>query len=188
MDKALRTSLTIGATLAGIALILSLRKKDKTVADKNIIIGDSHAVGISRLLKNVEKSKCAVGGWMVSNLISCLNNEPTRNDVGKVFISIGTNGLYSSSDKVEQLIDLIRQKYPNANLYVYGGSYGWSGSLSKSDVEARRNRYYQRFSSKSVKLLTSSLGYFKTDAQAHSISSPQAKSIANEINEITDGT
>jgi hypothetical protein len=185
MNKALRTSLLIGGALAGIALILSLRKKDKNLADKNIIIGDSHAVGISRLLKNVEKSKCAVGGWMVSNLISCLNNEPTRNDVGKVFISIGTNGLYSSSDKVEELINLIKKKYPYANLYAYGGSYGWSGNLSRSDVEARRNRYYQRFSSNSVRILNKSLGYFRTDAEAHSTSSLQAKSIANEINEIT---
>ena len=185
MDKGLRTSIIISGTIATIAIILYLTKRDKkSSANKSIIIGDSHAVGISKLLNNVDKSQCAVGGWMVSNLLSCLKNQPTRNDVGKVFISIGTNGLYSSSDKVEELVDLIKQKYPNADLYIYGGSYGWSGKMSKSEVEARRNKYYQRFSNKSVKLLRNGLGYFKTDAGAHSITSNQAKAIAKEINEI----
>lgn len=171
------------ALLVG-SLIISFRKKTK-FEGKSIIIGDSHAVGISKLLKNTEKINCAVGGWRVSDLINCLNNSPVRTDVGKVIISIGTNGIYSSSDKVETLIDILKSKYPNATLYAFGGSYGWSGTLTRTQVEERTDSYYNRFKKKSVILLKNGLGYFKTSSEAHSITSPQAKAIAEEINSLT---
>ena len=168
------------------AYLYFFRKKEDEFVGKNIIVGDSHAVGISRLLKNVQKSSCAVGGWMVSNVIKCLTSQPEDKGVAKVFISIGTNGLYSQNDKVEDLINLLKSKYPKAKIYVYGGSYGWSGNLSKSAVEERRNKYYKRFTDNSVILLKNGLGYFKTDGEAHSITSPQAKAIAEEINSKTE--
>ena len=183
MDKK-KLYLIISLSILGLGVFLNFRKKNKFIG-RNIIIGDSHAVGISKLLKNVEKSTCAVGGWMVNNLIQCISNQPVQTDVANVFISIGTNGLYSSNDKIEQLIQLLQQKFPNATFYVYGGSYGWSGSMTNSQVESRRNQYYKRFSDKSVILLKNGLGYFKTDAEAHSINTPQAKAIAQEINSLS---
>lgn len=182
MNKKFPYILSIGILAIGVYLYFFKKENEQQFVGRNIIIGDSHAVGISKLLKNVEKSSCAVGGWMVSNLIKCLNSQPVQNDVGKVFISIGTNGIYSSSDKLEELTTLIRQKYPNATLYAFGGSYGWSGKLSIPEIEKRRNKYYERFTIQSVRLLKNGLGYFKTDSEAHSITSPQAKAIAEEIN------
>lgn len=185
-DKFLKfeKALLVGVVITLVAIYAFKKPKTVLSGGRSIIVGDSHAVGIHRLLNNVEKS-CAVGGWTVNNLSQCLRSQTVDAGVGKVFISIGTNGLYSSSDKIEDLVDLLKEKYPNATLYIYGGSYGWSGSLSRAQVEDRRNNYYKRFKNKGVNMLKSELGYFNTDSGAHSTSSPQAKSIANEINSIT---
>ena len=174
--------ITTGIAAAAIAIAYSKKPKRKT--GRNIIVGDSHAVGISKLLTNVQKSDCAVGGWTVKSVTQCLSGKPVDNGVSRVFISIGTNGMYSASDKVEEMIDLIKQKFPEADLYAYGGSYGWSGSRPAAEIEQRRTAYYARFKKKGVNMLRSGLGYFSTDSGAHSINSPQAKAIANEINAI----
>ena len=152
---------------------------------RKLVIGDSHSVGIGKATKGVEVDrKIAVGGWTLSNLMSALKSYPITKDVTIVFISIGTNGQFSSADKIEDLIKLLRQKFPNASLFIYKGSYGWSGSRTKNELVYRMNKYYKRFSDNGVVVLKNGLGYFADGGDAHGINTPQAKAIIDEIENI----
>lgn len=185
MDKGMRISLLIGAALAGVALFMSFKKNSVQRNSKKIVIGDSHAVGIGSASKGVELDKrIAVGGWMVSNLINALNGYPTRPDIGKVIISIGTNGQFSSSDNIEYLVQLVKQKFPNAGIYLFKGSYGWSGNRTNAQILDRMSNYYHRFEKYGVNILKNGLGYFSDGGKAHSVNTPQAKAIINEIENI----
>jgi hypothetical protein len=181
------------AILISIPIIIILNKvlgkpnsNDKIdLNGRKLVIGDSHSVGIGRATKGVEvDTQIAVGGWTLANLMSALNNYPIKKDVSVIFISIGTNGQFSSSDKVEDLIELLHQKFPNAKLFIYKGSYGWSGSRTKEQLVDRMNAYYKRFADKGVKVLKNGLGYFSDGGDAHNTNTPQAKAIINEIQSI----
>lgn len=155
---------------------------NKISGGRKLVIGDSHAVGIGKKTKSAEvDSKIAKGGWRVSDLYNALTNYPVTEDVGTIVISIGTNGLYSSSDKVEDLINLVNQKFPNANIYAFKGSYGWSGSLSNSVLLSRQNAYYDRMKNAGVTILNNGLGYFSDGGDAHSTGTTQALNIIKEI-------
>ena len=158
---------------------------------RKLIVGDSHAVLIGSKISGAKvDSRLAKSGWRVSNLMSALASYPVTSDVCRIFISIGTNGQYSPSDNVEGLISLLNSKFPNADLYLFKGSYGWSGTTASQkesilkSAKANYNPYYQRFEKLGVKILNNGLGYFSTDAQAHSVTSSQAKAIITEINSI----
>jgi hypothetical protein len=153
---------------------------------KNIVIGDSHAVMIASKLKNATApTELARSGWNVSSVINALNSYPVSTDVSKVFLSIGTNSGYDKNDNIESLVSKIYAKFPNARLYVFKGSYGWSGRYENANAATDLVPYYQRFSYLNATVLNNGLGYFATDAKAHSTSSTQAQNIINEINNLT---
>jgi hypothetical protein len=159
---------------------------NNTSTGKNIVIGDSHAVMIGSKVKNATAStQLAHSGWNVSNLITALNSYPVSPDVSKVFLSIGTNSGFNKNDNIESLVSKIYAKFPNARLYVFKGSYGWSGRWENPNAKNDLVPYYQRFSYLNATVLNNGLGYFPTDAKAHSTSSEQAKAIINEINSYT---
>ena len=152
---------------------------------RNIVVGDSHGVMIGSKLKNAKADPLlSKSGWNVSNLIKALSTYPVSPDVSNVFISIGTNGGYSKYDKIEDLVILLEEKFPNAFLYAFKGSYGWSGKWENKNASSDLIPYYQRFEDMGVEILKNGLGYFSTDAGAHSTSSTQAKAIITEINSI----
>jgi len=152
---------------------------------RKLVIGDSHAVGIGKATRGVQvDTKIAVGGWMLSNLMSALQNYPTSPDVTVIFISIGTNGQFSSSDKIEDLVSLLRNKFPNATLFIYKGSYGWSGNRTTQQILDRMNPYYQRFANAGVIVMQNGLGYFSDGGLAHTTSTSQSKAIIKEIESI----
>lgn len=184
-------------TLGMAALVLIAKKLTATAPKapcigRKLIIGDSHAVLIGSKISNAKVDPLlAKSGWRVSNLMSALSSYPVANDVCRIFISIGTNGQYSSSDNIEGLISLIKSKFPNVELYIFKGSYGWSGTTASQkesilkSAQSKYNPYYQRFEELGVTILNNGLGYFPTDAQAHSVTSSQAKAIISEINTLT---
>jgi hypothetical protein len=185
-------------TLGMAALVLIAKKLNSTTVPskapctgKKLVIGDSHAVLIGSKISNAKVDPLlAKSGWRVSNLMSALASYPVTSDVCRIFISIGTNGQYSPSDNVEGLISLLNSKFPNAELYLFKGSFGWSGTASQKEsilrsAKANYNPYYQRFEKLGVTILNNRLGYFSTDAQAHSVTSSQAKAIISEINSLT---
>jgi hypothetical protein len=154
--------------------------------NKNIIIGDSHAVMIGSKIKNINVPiELARRGWNVSNLINALNSYPISNNVSKVFLSIGTNSGYNKNDNIENLVNIIYNKFPNAKLYVFKGSYGWSERFENPNAENDLIPYYNRFKKLNAIVLNNGLGYFATDAKAHSTKSTQAQNIINEINNLT---
>lgn len=183
-QKLLKIALGIGAFFF-IANKFFANKTTPTVIKRNFMVGDSHAVGIgSRISNLVTDRSLAKGGWFVSNLINALNTYPVTYDVKNVFISIGTNGQFNKNDKIDLLVKMLRQKFPNAKLYIFVGSYGWSGSLSRAASLANAQKYYQRFRDLGVTVLNSPLGYHPTDALAHSTNTPEAKKIIAEITNI----
>ena len=181
----------------GVLVLVAKKLSTKSTTPKapcsgrKLIVGDSHAVLIGSKINGAKvEPRLAKSGWRVSNLMSALSSYPVTSDVCSIFISIGTNGQYSPSDNVEGLISLINSKFPNADLYLFKGSYGWSGTTASQkesilkSAKANYNPYYQRFEKLGVKILNNGLGYFSTDAQAHSVTSSQAKAIITEINSI----
>ena len=161
--------------------------KNLNLDGRKLVIGDSHSVGIGKSTRGVEvDKKIAVGGWTLTNLMSALKNYPIKNDVSVIFISIGTNGQFSSNDKIEDLIGLLNKNFPNATLFIFKGSYGWSGSRTKNELVERMNKYYKRFSDNGVVVLKNGLGYFSDGGDAHNTNTPQAKAIINEIEDIVN--
>lgn len=161
------------------------KQKNIDLSGRKLVIGDSHAVGIGRATKGVEvDSRIAVGGWMLSDLMRALQNYQVSPDVTIVFISIGTNGQFSSSDKIEDLVLLLKQKFPNATFFIFKGSYGWSGTRTNQQILDRMNPYYKRFEDAGVIIMKNGLGYFSDGGQAHTTSTTQSKAIINEIESI----
>ena len=181
----------VAASLIILTAFVSLKKNNEkppivTKVGRNIIIGDSHGVGISFITKSAKAEKgLAKSGWTLANVLAALNTKPVDNSVSRVFISIGTNGQFSSTDDIKGFVNTIKAKFPNATIYVYGGSYGWSGTRSKATLESRFADYYKRFKDLGVYVMKNKLGYFTTDADAHSVKTNQAKAIAQEIDELS---
>lgn len=189
MNNTTKTVIYISLVMGALVLISKrvFASNTELVNGTNLVIGDSHGVMIGSKVKNaIVDPKIAKSGWTVSNLINALYNYPVSKDVAKVFISIGTNGQYNKNDKIETLVKTIKEKFPNANLYIFKGSYGWSGRYGNPNAESDQVPYYQRFEVAGVNVLNNGLGYFSTDAKAHSTSSSQAKAIINEINSYTN--
>lgn len=186
MQKKYNTFLKIGLFITAIILFANKMLGNKpTLIQKSLIVGDSHAVGIGSRIKNaITDPLLAHGGWRVSDLIKALNNYPNKMDITKVIISIGTNGQFYKGDNVSGLVTLLKQKFPNAKLYIYGGSYGWSVPKDKTILENLFNAYYKRFKDLGVTMLNNKLGFFTTDAAAHSVTSNSAKALINEINNL----
>lgn len=189
MNKTTKTFIYI-SILMGVLVLVSKKvfsSNNTFTRGKNLVIGDSHGVMIGSKVKNaIVDNRVAKSGWTVSNLINALSTYPVSNDVAKVFISIGTNNQYSKNDKIETLVKAIQEKFPKANLYIFKGSYGWSGRYGNPNADKDQTPYYQRFENAGVNILNNGLGYFATDAQAHSTSSSQAKAIISEINSYTN--
>lgn len=188
MNNTTKTVIYISLIMGALVLISKkvFASNTELVNGTNLVVGDSHGVMIGAKVQNaIVDPKLAKSGWNVSNLLNALSTYPVSSGVSKVFISIGTNGQYSKNDKVETLVSKLNEKFPNATLYVFKGSYGWSSSGNES---AAKNQapYYKRFEDAGVNVLNNGLGYFPTDAKAHSTSSSQAKAIISEINSYTN--
>lgn len=173
--------------LIGIFALLFINKK-KTNSNKILVIGDSHAVGIGSKIKlAVVDSRIAKGGWSVKNLLDAVNIYPVSPEIGKIFISIGTNGQFTDLRNLPLLLSILKKKFPNATLYAYMGSYGWSGDRSQAGLNKTKNNqlaFYNTLKNLGVRVLDNGLNYQKTDLLAHSTTTIEAKGIINEINSI----
>jgi hypothetical protein len=191
MNQTTKTFIYI--TLGMGALVLITNKifgakatKNPYNSGRNLVVGDSHGVMIGAKINNGKADPLlSKSGWNVSNVLNALNSYPISTDVSNIFISIGTNGGFNKNDKIEELVSQLKQKFPNAYLYAFKGSYGWSGKYNNPNAASNQIPYYKRFEDMGVIILNNGLGYFSTDAGAHSTSSSQAKAIINEINSYT---
>jgi hypothetical protein len=187
-NKVLKNIFIVVVLSATIIYFIETKAKAKEKSKKIIFIGDSHAVMIGEKINGaIIDKRLATSGWALPKVLSNLKAYPINKEIGKVFISIGTNEKFAKSDKIEEFVNELKTKFPNADLYIFKGSYGWSGKYENPNAERDLVPFYKRFEDSGVSVLKNGLGYFKTDAQAHSTSSTQAKAIIEEIKNIING-
>lgn len=161
--KNYKTYIIVAGVLV-IAYFLSRKNnKRKHIKEKNIIIGDSQTPYISKntdsaiiLSKVGSEDALWKGGKDLNWLKNAVSKYPEDREMQSVVINIGTNGRFNLSEDIEGLIKILRKKFPNANLYVVQGSWGWGGNeyVKESDV---RN-YYKKFQSFGVKIIEPPIG------------------------------
>jgi len=126
-----------------------------------ILIGDSLTYSLHANTKNIQPigedgrytsfSRWGVG-WSTKDLLERINTMTIDTSITRVFISIGTNGLFTDlpSAPISKLVTVIKQKYPIAQIYVVQGSYGWGtnkdgaiyGGVRVSNIQDKIKQYY----------------------------------------------
>ena len=64
--------------------------------------------------------------------------------------------MYSSNDDISGLVEELKNKFPNANLFAVQGSWNWGGLKNISEEKVRK--YYKRFSNLGVKVIEPPIG------------------------------
>lgn len=137
----------------------------KPTPGKAILIGDSQTPSIKNFSKKLQPlTKEGVlwkSGWFLKDLKKAVEAYSKDETIEKVFINIGTNGGYSSSDNVSGLISSIKKTFPNSTLYVIEGSTGWGGvkNIQRSTID----NYYKKFTSLGVTKLENAIGDVRQD-------------------------
>ena len=138
-------------------------KIDKT---KNYILGDSQVPFI-----DLNSNKASVIGkkgnqgaeeflWLGGKNLKWLKNAiakyPISPDVNSITVSIGTNGGFNTNDDVLGLTNLIKQKFPNAQLYAVQGSWNWGGNKNVTEQQVRS--YYKKYNDLGFNLIEPPIG------------------------------
>ena len=167
----------VGLVVTGIVTAVIIKKKRKkrksrtsllrnTDKNKNYIIGDSQTPFID---KNSEKAKKInekggkeslwEGGKSLSWLKTAVEDYPVSKDVNSIIINIGTNGGFNQKDDVDGLVNSVKEKFPNALLFVVKGSWGWGGN--KDVTESKVKAYYDKFKDIGVEIIEPAIGSVK---------------------------
>lgn len=148
----------------------------------NILIGDSQTPFISKwstkatLLNKVgSESSLWKGGMGLNWLKLAVTNYKLDTLIQSVTFCIGTNGRFSSKDDIIGLVNITKERFPNAYLYVVQGSWGWGGNVNvtKEVVDA----YYKRFNVLGVEVIEPPIG----KCEPHNVNLPQYKEIAKNL-------
>ena len=97
-----------------------------------------------------------LGSKTLNWLLSALNKHKGSSKVKNIAIVIGTNGAFNSNDNISGLIDELKLKFPNANLFVVQGSWGWGGLTNMSESKVRK--YYNKFKDLGVTVIEPPIG------------------------------
>lgn len=104
----------------------------------SVTIGDSISLAVSQQYSNIIKITnpitLSVVNWTTDNLIAALNKANVDAKVSNVVLSIGSNDAWATNTKIDELVRLIKTKYPNAKYYILNGSYGWDNLNSTTTV------------------------------------------------------
>lgn len=129
----------------------------------SIIIGDSQTPYIAKQSKKVKmvgrkpsESSLWKGGINLNWLKIAVSKYPIKKDIKNVIINIGTNGRFNLDEDIKGLVLLIRNKFPNAKLFVIKGSWGWGGN--KSVTEQKVHLYYNKFKELGVDIVEPAIG------------------------------
>lgn len=132
---------------------------------KHIIIGDSqtpyvdiNSDKVSRVSTTPGQSSLWEGGKTVSWLITALEKKVSDSTVVTTVVCIGTNGGFGKfmNDDVERLITLIKKKFPNSDILVVQGSWGWGGLKNIKESEVRE--YYSKWTQWNVTIVEPPIG------------------------------
>lgn len=184
--------------------VVTAEKKLTENPGRSIIIGDSQTPLIQKNSKKLEPV-LAEGtlwkvGWALNNLNSYIQNlQPDTGQKGffvtNVFICIGTNGAYTQykikdgpnkgKELIPVFIENVKKAFPKAKLYVIKGSTGWGGLVNIADIDAKLNKFYERFAKEGVTVLENGIG--KTDTHPTQ-KTPGIIAVAKEIDTIIGGS
>ena len=151
----------------------------------NILIGDSQTPFIAKwshnatLLNKVgSESSLWKGGMGLNWLKMAITNYKLDTLIQSVTFCIGTNGRFSSKDDIIGLVNITKERFPNAYLYVVQGSWGWGGNVNvtKSVVDA----YYKGFNQLGVIVIEPPIG----KCEPHNVNLPQYKEIAKNLDSL----
>jgi hypothetical protein len=138
----------------------------KTDKSKNYIIGDSQTPFIDKnsTKASVIKEKGGEdalwkGGMGLKWLKGAVEKYPVSADVNSIIINIGTNGGFNPKDDISGLVSVVKQKFPNASLFVVKGSWGWGGNKNVTDEKV--NTYYNKFNDLGVVIIEPAIGKVK---------------------------
>ena len=108
-----------------------------------------------------------------------ISNYPKDSTIQSVTFCIGTNGRFSLSDDIKGLVEITKEKFPNAKLFVIKGSWGWGGNINV--VESTVNIYYSKFSELGVVVVNPPIGKC---SEPHNPNLPQYKEIAKNLDSL----
>ena len=135
----------------------------KVLPQKNIIIGDSQSPYVDwgsadfNLISTVGgESSLWLGGKTLGWLLQAVKVYPLDTTVTNLAICIGTNGGFNKNDKISELVNECKVKFPNSKLYVIQGSWGWGGVSNKTEVQVRD--YYKKFSELGIVVVEPPIG------------------------------
>lgn len=136
---------------------------DEMECEKNIIIGDSQTPYVDWGSSKFElissqsgESSLWSGGKSLIWLLNAVKKQPSDSCVTNLAICIGTNGGFNKKDSIQSLIINIKNKFPNAKLFVIQGSWGWGGVSNKTEKQVRD--YYQEFGKSGVVIVEPPIG------------------------------
>ena len=164
------------------------KKEEPVVFDikKNILTGDSQTPFVAKwstksCLLNKKGSETALwkGGMGLNWLKKSISNYPKDSTIQSVTFCIGTNGRFSLSDDIKGLVEITKEKFPNAKLFVIKGSWGWGGNINV--VESTVNIYYSKFSELGVVVVNPPIGKC---SEPHNPNLPQYKEIAKNLDSL----
>ena len=151
---------------------------------KNIIIGDSQSpfVDWGSLSFNListagGQSSLWLGGKTLAWLLQAVKVYPGDSTVTNLAICIGTNGGFNKNDKVSELVNECKVKFPNSKLYVIQGSWGWGGVSNKTESGVRE--YYKKFSDLGVVVVEPPIGKIEPHGRK-----PIYKQIGNNLDSL----
>jgi hypothetical protein len=151
---------------------------------KNIIIGDSQSpfVDWGSLSFNListagGQSSLWLGGKTLGWLLEAVKVYPSDSTVTNLAICIGTNGGFNKNDKVSELVNECKLKFPNSKLYVVQGSWGWGGVSNKTETQV--GDYYKKFSELGVVVVEPPIGKIEPHGRK-----PIYKQIGNNLDSL----
>lgn len=152
---------------------------------KNILVGDSQTPFIDKwshnatLLNKVgSESSLWKGGIGLNWLKLAITNYKQDTLIESVTFCIGTNGKFSSKDDIIGLVNITKERFPKAYLYVIQGSWGWGGNVNVTKPVV--DSYYKRFSQLGVVVIEPPIG----KCEPHNVNLPQYKEIANNLDSL----
>jgi hypothetical protein len=132
---------------------------DKT---KNYVIGDSQTPLIDRNSQKVTtigtegETSLWKSGTSLKWLKDSVDAYQVSKDVNSIVINIGTNGGFNTNEDVQGLVTSVKSKFPNAQLYVVKGSWGWGGN--KNVTQQQVESYYAKFKQLGVGVIPTAIG------------------------------
>lgn len=154
------------------------------ISPSNLIIGDSQVMSIhSNINSNVSIDENLYKvGCGINELILHVKSHPINNKVERVFICVGTNDGYKTTDGISTICLILNYKFPKAKLFVIVGSYGWG--FNKDVVYEDVDKYYKTFETYGAIRLKNEIGYCATHPTN---TTPTIMNIGYEIDCIVNG-